>query len=265
MNGKPKIAHMLVALGGLACVTATASAGPEFNILIGHGNPVYAQPIRYERERPAATIWIDGCPHDLYACDGIRAGIIEALECSGYDVWCEGSTIVIDTSCHEPRIRWSSCEYRLSVRERCDELRLSVRRSGHGHDLPEEPVIVRDRYRVEAPVVIGAHISIGGRGGSGRDHGYREEPRIEPRFEPRLRGREDDRSVRPGNREDDRSVRPGNREDDRSIRPGGRQDGRGPVYREPPSYETQRFDGDDSDVRFDVDGGFYRAGPSATW
>lgn len=269
MSRKSMTARMLIALTGIGAMSAAAWAQP--GTLEYHGDPVYAQALDRGRDMSSfvGTITVDGHTHDLYECDGVRAGIIEAIEHAGYDVWLEGREIIVDTCHGSPRIRFHSHEYRLSTHRSHDELHLTLRpRHPHHHDEVEviEPPIVRDRYRVEAPAII-FDVSIGG---GGRDRGgyggeYRGERERNER--PGHRDERRERDQRPGDR-DDRGER-GDRgeryefEDDRFE--DGRFEERGPREfggREevrPPSYETQRFDTrgrGDQGITFDLDAGF---------
>jgi len=242
-------ARLLLAMTGVAALSAAAWAQPR-DTLRYQGDPVYNQPLGRDMSSFVGTITVDGQTHELYECDGVRAGIIEALECAGYDVWLEGREIVVDTCHGTPRIRFCSSEYRLSTYRGCDELRLTLRPRYRHHEGVEIIQPVRDRYRVESPAII-FDVSIGG----GRDRGGYHEQR--------------ERNERPGNRRDgDGDERPEDRGDrgeryesedepdgnERGPREfGGRDDIR------PPSYETQRFDSrsrGDQGVAFDLDAGF---------
>lgn len=238
-----KTARLLLALTGVAALSAAAWAQPR-TTLEYHGDPVYTQPLEMGRDRSSfvGTITVDGECHELYECDGVRAGIIEALECAGYDVWLEGREIIVDICHGSPRIRFHSHEYRLSTHRTHDELHLTLRPRHHHHEAEViEPPVVRDRYRVEAPAII-FDVSIGG--GRDRDgwHGNARE-----------------RNDRPGNRDERRERNERyEMEDDRFQERGPREFGGRDEIR-PPSYETQRFDNrgrGDQGVAFDLDAGF---------
>lgn len=220
------LARLMLALTGVAGLSATAAAQPR-DTLLYHGEAGRTRPQVLERSRVVATLTIDGECHEITSCQSVREAILEALECAGYDAWCEGYTIVVDTRWGEPRIRFRSHEYRLSVREECGELRLWVRPLHQHHEPVEVPQVRRDRYRIEAPAII-----FDVRAGHGDKPGY-------------------DRSSR-GYDRDER----GYGQDRRS------RDGREPSYREPARYETERFGVglriDDDAVRFDLDAGFFR-------
>ena len=162
-NRTNRLARVIVACAGACALTATASAQygrPDFRTpsrdrsyepvrhvepvrSVGHGHAPVREVVR---EVVIAKVWIDGCCFEITECQGIGAGLIEALERRGYKVWCEGYTVVVDTSCHQPRIRFESCEYDLIQRERCDELRLWARA------IERHPVVVHPAPRPVEPV-----------------------------------------------------------------------------------------------------------------
>ncbi|MEZ6234896.1 MAG: hypothetical protein R3B68_11955 [Phycisphaerales bacterium] len=156
-NRTNRLARVIVACAGACALTATASAQygrPDFRTpsrdrsyepvrhvepvrSVGHGHAPVREVVR---EVVIAKVWIDGCCFEITECQGIRAGLIEALERRGYKVWCEGYTVVVDTSCHQPRIRFESCEYDLVAREQCEQLRLWARPVVEHHPVVTRPV-----------------------------------------------------------------------------------------------------------------------------
>ncbi len=251
----PTLARLLLAMTGVAGLSATAWADPR-DTLRYHGDPVYIEPVVYERSEVVATITIDGECYEITECQGVRNGILEALADAGYDAWLDGYTIVVD-KCHcTPRIRFQSCDYRLSVREECEELRLWVRpkhRSPYRGEI-EPPVVRRDRYRIEDPAIIFDEPR--GHAGKpeyrGREYGGREAREYGGREAREYGGRE-------------------GREGSGGREYGGRDGRREPARYEPPSYETEYFGigigiDDDDNVSFDLDAGFFRDNsPTRRW
>lgn len=241
------LARLLLAMTGVAGLSATAWAQPR-DVMRYHGEP---EAVRYEREEVIATIHIDGECYPITECQGVRAGILDAMEQAGYDVWLDGYTIVVAKGHCTPRIRFESCDYRLSVREECEELRLWARPKHRPRYEEVEPVYRRDRYRIEAPAIIFD------RPGYGDKPGYH--------------GGERERNDRPGNREyggrEERGGREGREYGGREERGGRRDEAR---Y-EPPSYETEYFGigigiDDDENVSFDLNAGFFRdLGDARRW
>jgi len=236
---KTKTARVLLAITGVAALSAAAWAQPR-DTIGNHGDPAYGEPAEFGSRHFVGSITVDGQHRDLDDREGVRAGVIDALRCAGYEVWTEGQTIVVNTCNGRPRIRLDSREYRLSVRDDHDGLHLTLRpRHRHQEEVGaiEPPIARRDRYRIEPPAII---FDEPGHGGGDRGRG----------------GRERDRNDRPGNR----------REYDGERRAGGPREYGG---REPGRYETEYFgigigiDGDDN-VSFDLDTGFVRGSAGRT-
>lgn len=94
------------------------------------------------------SITVDGVRSDIDEWVGVKAGVIDALRCAGYDVWTEGQDIVVNICNGRPRLRFDSREYRLTSHIHGDELHISLRpRHRHHSDVrTSEPGFRRDDY-----------------------------------------------------------------------------------------------------------------------
>lgn len=145
----PLVRCVLIAAGlAMAAAPALGQSRQSITIRTGHVNIL---PVHQRFDPVVASVRVDGRNYQITERQGVRAGIIAALECRGYRVWCEGYTIVVAAERRAPRLTFESCDYRMVVREDCGTLRIWVQ-AIDTRPVFVEPVVRHDRYRIPEPV-----------------------------------------------------------------------------------------------------------------
>lgn len=144
---KFKAARLILAMTTIAGL-GTAACAQSIDLRRGQLEIDFGASTEFAPTVCVGTITVDGVRRDIDEWVGVKAGVIDALRCAGYDVWTEGQDIVVNICNGRPRLRFDSREYRLTSHIHGDELHISLRpRHGHHGDVrTSEPGFRRDDY-----------------------------------------------------------------------------------------------------------------------
>lgn len=144
---KSKTARLLLAMATIAAF-GTAATAQQIDLRRSQLGIDFSDSAGFAPTVCVGTITVDGVRKDIDEWVGVKAGVIDALRCAGYDVWTEGHDIVVNICDGRPRVRFDSREYRLTSHIHGDELRISLRaRHRHHSDVrTTEPGFRPDDY-----------------------------------------------------------------------------------------------------------------------
>lgn len=148
-NRKSKTACLILAMTTVAGL-GTAASGQSIDLRRSQPGIDIGVSTGFASTVCVGTITVDGERHEIDEWVGVRAGVVDALRCAGYEVWTEGQEIVVDICDRRPHLRFESREYRLTSHIHGDELRIRLRpRHRHHGDVQTTtgPGFRRDEYR----------------------------------------------------------------------------------------------------------------------
>jgi hypothetical protein len=130
--------HLVLAAGAIfGFAGQTHAGGPDVGFSIRIGSPGQPGCVIPPRDCDyAGTLTIDGRSFRIDADRSVRAQIVRAFECLGYDAWFVGGSVRVRIGHCSPEVCWRNGEYGMAFRERHTSITLTpthCHEHHHGH------------------------------------------------------------------------------------------------------------------------------------